>query len=83
MIYLWDFPPEDFEAWRALVGDPEVDSHSAYLTLLAAIQADQERQGHPVRRVRFSVAEMRLWLVTEGLENTPDNRALVVAKAGS
>ncbi len=78
-IALWEFPAADFDAWRELVGTPEVASHADYMALLAAVQADQERQGMEVRRVKMTVAEMRAELVARGLTNTPDNRAAVTA----
>jgi hypothetical protein len=60
------------------VGTPEVDDYTGYLTLLAAVQADQERMGTEVVRVRLTVAEMRSELAAHGWENTPDSRAAVV-----
>ena len=80
-IKLWEFPAADFADWCALVGSPEVTSHADYMTLLAAVQADNERQGHEVLRVKMTVAEMRAALAANGLENTPDNRAAIVASA--
>jgi hypothetical protein len=79
MICLWTFNAEDFADWCHLVGSPEVASYANYLTLLAAVQADCERSGHAVRRVCISVAEMRRRLHAGRLENTPDNRAQVLA----
>lgn len=76
---LWQFPAADFDAWCELVDSPEVASHADYMALLAAIQADLERQGQTVRRVTMSVAEMRAELAARGLQNTPDNRAAVTA----
>lgn len=79
-IGLWHFPEPDFPAWRELVATPEVDSYAAYTTMLAAVEADQERQGIAVVRVRRTVAEMRAALAAKNLPNTPDGRAAVVAK---
>jgi hypothetical protein len=76
-IALWLFPESDFASWCALVGTPEVDHYAGYLTLLAAVQADQERMGNEVVRVHLTVAEMRSGLTARGWENTPDNRAAV------
>lgn len=81
-ITLWEFPAADFDAWCELVGAPEVASHADYMALLAAVQADQERQGREVRRVRMTVAEMRAALAERGLPNTPDNRAAITALRG-
>lgn len=76
---LWIFPPEDFAIWCELVGSPQVDDYAGYLTLIAAIQADQERQGRSVVRVLFTVDQMKTELAARGLANTPDNRAAVTA----
>lgn len=81
-IALWQFPESDFVSWCEFVGSPQVASFSEYLTLLAAIQADQERQGRTVVRVRFTVDEMMASLAEHGIENTPDNRAAVTAMKG-
>ena len=78
-ITLWEFTATDFDAWCELVGSPEVASHAEYMALLAAVQADLERQGHEVVRVKMTVAEMRARLADRGLENTPDNRAAITA----
>jgi hypothetical protein len=78
-ITLWEFPDADFADWLALVGKAEVASHADYMALLAAVQADLERQGREVVRVKMTVAEMRAGLAERGLENTPDNRAAITA----
>lgn len=78
-IKLWIFPPTDFPAWCELVGTPKVATHADYLTLLAAIQADQEHSGRTVRRVQMTVAEMRERLAANDWPNTPDYRAAVIA----
>lgn len=78
-IALWEFPVADFDSWCALVGTPEVASHADYMSLLAAVQADLERQGREVRRVQMTVAQMQAALKDRGLPNTPDNRAAVTA----
>lgn len=81
-IALWEFPATDFDAWCQLVGTPEVASHADYMALLAAVQADLERQGREVHRVQMTVAEMRAELAARGLPNTPDNRAAITALRG-
>lgn len=78
-LALWQFPETDFADWCELVGTPQVADYAGYLTLIAAVQADQERQGREVVRAKFTVAEMRATLSAEGLENTPDNRAAITA----
>lgn len=78
-IRLWQFPESDFPAWRELVGESECETFADYMSLLAAVQADQERQGRTVARVKMTVSEMRQRLNELILTNTPDNRALVLA----
>ena len=78
MIHLLVFPASDFAEWSELVATPQVRSYQEYLTLIAAVQADQERQGIEVRRVSFTVAEMRRRLAEAGLPNTPDSRARII-----
>lgn len=80
-IKLWVFPASDFAAWCNLVGNTnEVADHAGYMAMLAAIQADQERQGRKVERVGMLVADMIARLCDQNLDNTPDNRSLVIAR---
>jgi hypothetical protein len=58
-----------------------VNTYDEYLTLLAAVQADQERQGRNVLRVKMAVGEMRRRLNKRRLPNTPDNRAAICGLA--
>lgn len=81
-IKLWIFPEKDFADWCELVGSPQVASYSEYLTLIAAVQADQERQGREVLRVCFTVADMIAGLAESNLENTAHNRAAITAMRG-
>jgi len=78
-ICVWVFPEADFADWCELVGTPQVVDYAGYLALLAAVEADQERQGHVVRRVEMTVAQMREALVERDLPNTPVARAAVLA----
>lgn len=82
-VVFWEFPAEEYAAWAALVGTPSVKTHGEYLTLVAALQFDQERQGIAVRRVRLTVAEMIAALAERGLPNTPDARAEILARRGA
>lgn len=79
---LWEFPVADFAAWCELTGETKLASHAEYMALLAAVQADQERQGREVRRVRMTVDEMRDKLADKKWDNTPDNRAAVIGLRG-
>ena len=81
-IFLWQFPEGDFAAWSELVGTPQVATHADYMTLISAVQADQERQGREVVRVKFTVAEMQAALAERGWANTADNRAAITALKG-
>lgn len=78
-INLWIFPEADFADWCELVETPQVGNYAEYLTLIAALQADQEHQGHVVRRVQMTVTEMREALAANNWPNTPDYRAAVIA----
>ena len=81
VVALWEFPPEDFPAWRCLVGDPDAAGipadHAEYLALLGRVEADCQRQGLATRRARFTVAEMCDELARRGWPNTPENRAAI------
>lgn len=79
-IKLWVFPAADFAAWLRMVGSAQVESHADYMAMIAAVQADQERQGFRVERVGMRVASMASALAARNLPNTPDNRALIVAE---
>lgn len=76
---LWEFPASDHQAWQAFTGFDLTPAE--YRDQLTAIQADLERQGHEVVRVRFTVAEMQRRLSLEGLENTPPNRGTILAQS--
>lgn len=78
-IKLWIFPETDFAAWCELVGDPQVGNYAGYLTLVAALQADQEHSGRTVRRVQMTVAEMVAGLTANNWPNKPEHRAAVIA----
>jgi len=80
-ILLWNWPAGDESAWQDLVGG--VMTHAQYQTTLAAVQADQERQGRTVRRVSMTVAAMRAALTKHNLQNTPDGRAAALALEGT
>ena len=76
---LWIFPESDFAAWCELVGTPQAGNYTGYMTLVAAVQADQEHQGRTVRRVQMTVAEMREALAANNWPNEPNYRAAVIA----
>lgn len=80
-VLLWNWPAADESAWQALVGGAM--THADYQTLLASVQADQERQGQAVRRVTLTVSAMRAALTKHNLQNTPDGRAAALALEAS
>lgn len=77
-ICLWLFPESDFSAWKNLTGDA-MKNYREYADTIVAVQADLERQGHAVLRVRATVAELRAMLESKNLPNTPDGRAAAIA----
>lgn len=81
-ITLWIFPRDDFAAWRAMPDTPPLKSYDEYLTVLAAIQADKEREGAVVRRVEFPVATMLAELTRHGWPNDCKHRAAVLGLVG-
>jgi len=79
-VFLWEFPAEDFDDWRRFVrADQNIKTISDYRTMMAAIQADLERQGLSVTRVRITVREMEERLSRLELPNTPESRAAALA----
>ena len=73
------------ERTTALLGrtSPSLNqSLDCWAELVRQCTVDQERQGRSVQRVKISVAEMRRLLDGKGLENTPDNRATIIALKG-
>lgn len=81
-VKLWIFPAQDFAAWCELTGNnpaTDIASHADYMAMIAATQADLERDGKEVARVGMRVASMRAQLDAWGIDNTPDNRASIIA----
>lgn len=82
-LALWEFPNQDFPAWRRLVGEtrsPTCHDYEHYQRLLAAVEAEAIRTGRRVLRARFGVARMRDELTARGLPNTPPNRAAITGE---
>ncbi len=82
-IVLWQFPQEDFEAWRAMPDTPALDSYEKYLSVLAAMQGDIERRGKQARRVVIPVAAVIAELDRLGLENNSQNRSNIIKGLGA
>ena len=78
-IAMWIFPRSDFADWLTLVGKSECATYGDYRTLVAAVAADCERQGHRVSFARLTVSEMRAELARLDLPNTPNSRAAVIS----
>ena len=84
---LWQFPPEDFDEWWSCVLDgcdtPECKTYAEYQTMAAALQADLERHGVEVVRVKMTVREMLTELrgtFETRLQNSMANRALIIGR---
>lgn len=82
-ILLWEFPEEDFAAYLAMPDTPPLESHGHYLAVLAAIQADVERTGRLVRRVRVPVATVVAELARHGWPNDTQHRAKAIGELGA
>ena len=82
-VYLWEFPPEDVEAYRAMPDTPRLESHGQYRTVLVAMQADLERRGTRVVRVHFPVATMLAELEKRNWPNDTKHRAEVTGELGA
>ena len=72
----------DFAAYLAMPDTPRLESHGHYLALVAAIQADVERSGKRVMRVRIPVATMIAELGKHGWPNDTKHRAKVIGLLG-
>jgi hypothetical protein len=81
-VLLWEVPESDFAAYLAMPDTPQV-SYGRYLALVAAIQADVERSGKVVRRVRIPVATMVSELARHGWSNDTKHRAKVIGLLGA
>ena len=60
-----------------------LESHGRYLALVAAIQADVERSGKRVVRVRMPVSAMIAELEKHGWPNDTKHRAKVIGERGA
>jgi hypothetical protein len=81
--YLWEFPPEDLEAYQAMPDVPQLKDHDDYLARIAGIQADLEHRGIRVFRVRFSAATMLAELEKHGWPNDTQHRTKVTGELGA
>ena len=75
IVALWEFPAQDYEAWKTLIADQPGcwqigRDYEEYLALLAGIERDCRRDGRIVRRAKFGVARMREELLQRGWPNT-------------
>lgn len=76
---LWRFPREDFADWRQFVGATNVATFEAYEELLAQAAEELIAAGYEVEFWQASVQEMRDCLLNLHYDNTPANRAAVIA----
>ncbi len=82
-VKLWQFPEEDFDAWRAMPETPKLESYGEYLAVLSAIQADIEGRGMIVTRMDIPVAMMIDELTHHGWPNDTQHRAKVLGLLGA
>jgi hypothetical protein len=82
-VLLWRFPPEDFADWQQLVGSPQVESIDGYEWQLAQAAEEAAAAGFEPKIWLASVADMRRLLANNQLQNTPANRAAIIATEGS
>ncbi len=81
--YLWQFPESGFDQWRAMPDTPALESYGDYLAVIAALQADIERKGTEVRRVRMSVIAMIAELENRGFPNDVQHRTRIIGLLGA
>lgn len=77
-ILLWEFPEEDFAAYLAMPDTPPLESYSHYLATLAAIQAEVEKTGRLVRRLRAPVAAVVAELARHHWPNDTQHRVKII-----
>ena len=82
-VYLWEFPEADLAAHQALPDTPRMKTYGDYLAAIAALQADLERRGSIVVRVKFSIATMLAELQERGWLNDVKHRAGVTGELGA
>ena len=82
-VFLWEFPESDFAAYLAMPDTPRLESHGQYLAVIAAMQADLERQGTRVVRVQMTVATMLAELEKHGWPNDTKHRTQVTGEQGA
>ena len=80
---LWEFPEGDFAAHQTMPDTPRLKSYGDYLAVLAAIQADVERRGIRVVRVKIPVATMLAELEKHNWPNDLPHRARVTTQLGA
>lgn len=82
-VYLWEVAKSDYPAYLAMPDTPHLESHGRYLAVLAALQADVERKGTIVVRVKLPVAAMLGELARRGWPNDSKHRAKVIGELGA
>ena len=82
-IAVWDFPLQEFDAWRTFTGNEEIRSFADYQDMLTGAITDFEQAGFEWVKVALTVDEMRNALDDLGLDNTPDSRAVVLNLAST
>jgi hypothetical protein len=77
-IRLWQFPPEDFAAFRELYGPDAHPTYASYDRFRRAFSNALRQQGRMVETVTFGVAEMKERLTDNGWPNDSHHRAMVI-----
>ena len=78
---IWMPPREEFELFVKFTGE-QFDSYDQYLERVDSVSKAllSSDEGSEVDLRFASVADMERWLKKAGLENTPENRAIVIGK---
>ncbi len=82
-VILWEYPEQDLAAYLTMPDTRAFKTYGDYLAVIAAIQADIERQGKIVVRVKATVADVVAELGKRGLPNNNQNRAAVLGLLAS
>lgn len=78
-IVLWQPPETDFEAWKWFTGESKIEDYELYTAMLDYVEEELDKAGTPHRRIHITVSEVRARLADLGIENSPQNRALIFA----
>ena len=77
-VHIWDVPESDYQEWAAFTGS-HLGGYDGYRGWVRSAITNAVFRGDTVRMVPLSVGQMRDKLRAAGLENTTQNRAMVLA----